>query len=147
MNKEHISQILRGRSIFDESTGCYLYQGYIRPDGKGEFHKQLVHRLSAWIHLDYDMESSLQVNHVSHCLNKNCWNPIHLYIGTQADNMRDCQYITETHVNIKKGASEICKRGHLYADGMRINSKGARVCTQCEIVNKRNQRKKQKETI
>lgn len=55
--------------------------------GPGGKKKRLVHRIAAAIWLGFDLESDLQVNH--HCDNPPCFNPEHLFIGTQKDNLRD----------------------------------------------------------
>jgi len=78
------------REITD--SGCWLYTMSRR--GKyGQIsyrHKQYsVHRLSAHIYLGLDLNSELQVNHKTNCPHKHCFNPDHLYIGTQKDNMND----------------------------------------------------------
>ena len=65
-------------------TGCnnYLY-GILRVNRKNEF----VHRISAWLYLDYDLFSNEQINHK--CDVKLCFNPEHLYIGSRSQNTKD----------------------------------------------------------
>jgi hypothetical protein len=46
-----------------------------------------VHRLSAVIHLGLDTESGLYVLHI--CDVRGCFNPDHLFLGTQKQNMQD----------------------------------------------------------
>lgn len=46
-----------------------------------------VHRISAMLYLGFDIKSANQINHK--CPNTRCFNPEHLYIGTQSDNMKD----------------------------------------------------------
>ncbi len=47
-----------------------------------------VHRLSAHLWKGLDLQSRTQVLH--RCDNRRCWNPWHLFFGTQLDNMHDC---------------------------------------------------------
>jgi hypothetical protein len=48
----------------------------------------LVHRLSAVEFLNFDPDSRLLVLH--RCDNPSCFNPEHLFIGSQQDNIHDC---------------------------------------------------------
>jgi Autographiviridae endonuclease len=48
-----------------------------------------VHRVSAHLFLGYDLNSVSDVLHKVICRFKDCWNPEHLYIGTDADNVKD----------------------------------------------------------
>lgn len=52
---------------------------------EGKRHR--VHRVSASIHLDFDLNSELEVCH--HCDNPICFNPNHLFIGNKSKNMKD----------------------------------------------------------
>lgn len=74
-------------------NGCWLFLGAINNGGYGKIrinNKTFdVHRLAAYLFLNFDLHSNLQINHKRECPNKNCWNPDHLYIGTQSDNMCD----------------------------------------------------------
>jgi hypothetical protein len=47
----------------------------------------LVHRLAAFIWLEFDLASDLMVLH--RCDNRRCFNPEHLFTGTHQDNMDD----------------------------------------------------------
>lgn len=145
--KQHILELLMNRTVIDNSISqCYYYRGYITPQGYGSLKlpegKFLIHRLSAWIHLDFDLSSKLQVNHVMLCVSNSCWNPKHLYIGTQKDNMQD-RLLVGHHNN---GRKEVCKRGHpLKGDNVSINGKGARVCTECARIYRQEHKQQQKE--
>lgn len=46
-----------------------------------------THRVSAYIFLGLGLYSRLKSLH--RCDMKDCWEPTHLYIGTQKDNVRD----------------------------------------------------------
>lgn len=70
-----------------EWTGARNRHGYgvIRVGGRAGG-TVLVHRLAASVYLDYDLQDPA-VLHT--CDNPPCFNPDHLYVGDQADNMRD----------------------------------------------------------
>lgn len=85
---------LKLRTTIDPNTNCWLYDGYLNHHGYGEcsFNNKTVkiHRLSAHLFLKLDLnDKSNQALHKKECPNRNCWNPEHLYIGTQANNMTD----------------------------------------------------------
>lgn len=94
-DKEAVLKKLWKRTIKDEETGCWLWQGALNcvTHGHGRIHlckfgeKYYVHRLSAYIHLDYDLNSAYIVCHK--CPNPHCWNPEHLYIGSHMTNAKD----------------------------------------------------------
>jgi hypothetical protein len=118
---------LQNNSIIDELTGCWLYQGV--PYSNGYCHIMFsgkrvgIHRLSAHAHWNFDLDSEMSILHALQCPNKHCWNPAHLYIGTQGDNVRDAITLGN-HV----GSHDVCKLGHLL-DG--FNNQGKRFCITC----------------
>lgn len=112
------------------ANGCWEYGGARNNKGYGRCmygQKEVsVHRLSAAINLHLDLESGIQALH--RCDNPPCFNPEHLFTGTQSDNVRDC---------VKKGRQkEIkkthCPQGHPYRGAnLRIRNNGKRVCRTC----------------
>lgn len=85
---------LMKKTTIDPEKGCWLFMGHRDKDGYGRvrfnYRHEYVHRISAILFLNYDPEDkSVQVNHKTQCNTPNCWNPEHLYIGTQADNLAD----------------------------------------------------------
>lgn len=100
VKKDPLTRIKR-KTVIDPITGCWLFTGS-KNKGHGQIfmgeglRPERVHRISAQHYLDYDLTSSLQVNHK--CANRNCWNPDHLYVGTQQQNVGDSM-IAGTHAN------------------------------------------------
>ena len=67
---------------------CWLWTGSIRPNGYGTIGRKGIstHRL-AWELTYGPVPQALQVLH--HCDNPPCVNPLHLFLGTHIDNMKD----------------------------------------------------------
>lgn len=96
-NIKQISRIPYLKSALEQhvikSDGCWGWSGYkdkqgypklscgSRKTGVGS-----AHRASYIVH-NGEIPGGLQVNHI--CNNPTCTNPKHLYIGTQADNIKD----------------------------------------------------------
>jgi len=126
-----LSDYLKSISILDFNTDCWLCQkgqatteinSHCRIMYEGQ--RELVHRWSAYIYFDFNLDSELFICHKQICFNRNCWNPEHLYIGTQSDNVKDTVEL-KTHKEVKKTH---CSLGHLL-DGLRGN--GKRYCLTC----------------
>jgi hypothetical protein len=90
---QEIKEKLFSKRIINEITGCWNYpnnnlenSGHIRIDNK----LYLVSRISAALFLNFDITSKLFVLHK--CDNPACFNPDHLFIGTDVDNAWDKVY-------------------------------------------------------
>lgn len=135
----------------DAVTGCWLwtgatFKGYglIRSGGQG-CPTHLAHRVSWRVHCG-PIPEGLYVCH--HCDNPPCCNPAHLFLGTQADNMRDCvskgrQRHGDTGLAAKhaeRRAQEYCVRGHaLTAENCQPSAlqRGNRECRKCHAIRHR----------
>lgn len=139
--KREIESRMKAKTTIDSITGCWLFEpirkrGYAHVKIRGS--NQDVHRVSAALYLGYDLFDHIhQVNHK--CSNKNCWNPDHLYIGTQQDNVQD-SIINGTHVNINKTN---CVNGHEFTEkNTYITSNGVRQCRACKAIRERERRER-----
>lgn len=78
------------RKTVKEPTGCWVWKGGCDTWGHGRmmaFHrKSHVHRFS-WELFRGQIPPGIDVLHK--CDNPPCWNPDHLFLGTQTDNNRD----------------------------------------------------------
>jgi hypothetical protein len=90
--KELKIKLLKYRRICVDSD-CWEWTKGTYTKGYGAINSKLikkclqVHRVSAAIWLEFDLFSDLQVLHK--CDNRLCFNPNHLFIGTNEDNIKD----------------------------------------------------------
>lgn len=85
---------IRDKSYLDEETGCWIFTGSSNNRNRGQIytnyngvHKPMFVPVVSYIeHLGLVPEG-MRVLHS--CDNPPCWNPEHLFLGTQFDNMQD----------------------------------------------------------
>lgn len=99
-------------SNFDRSGGassCHPWLGSGDKSGYGRGHyggkKMLSHR-AVWIIFNGPIPNGLKVCHT--CDNPPCGNISHLFLGTQADNMRDCRDKGRLHI-LRSGSKFVAK--------------------------------------
>jgi hypothetical protein len=88
---EKIKNRLTPKRQVNPDTGCWDFTGSITANGYGHISfrgkMEYTHRVAAILYLNFDRESDLIVMH--RCDRPSCFNPAHLKIGTQTENMRD----------------------------------------------------------
>jgi hypothetical protein len=130
------ARLLRRKLVMGD---CWRYNGATSPGGYGwifyDGRPHFVHRVSAMLYLELDLNDKLkQVNHKRECPNKDCFNPNHLYIGNQVQNMSDAM-----EIGVKFGHNHEkthCKQGHEFTpENTKIKilpgRKPSRFCKQC----------------
>lgn len=88
----------------DKSGNCWLWMGYRRYDGYGQFRfegqMRGTHRL-VWREANGDIPKGMQVCHT--CDNPPCVNLKHLWLGTCRDNQLDARSKGRSRTNPKRG--------------------------------------------
>lgn len=134
-NIEYLNNLSK---IVDTKTNCWLFQGPIKA-GYGIINngtkKFKAHRVSAsiWYNKDY-YDMSWMACHKVICPNRNCFNPEHLYPGTNKENTKDKMELGNHHYQ-KLKCCTICggKFTLVKARSGVYNGKFRRVCRPCAI--------------
>ena len=107
----------------EPNSGCWLWTGFIKPDGYGHLRcvrtrtTVLAHRMSYEEHKG-PIPEDMEIDHI--CRNKACINPDHLEAVTHIENLR-------RNPNWW-GNKTMCVNGHVF-DGRDARS---RTCTKCK---------------
>jgi hypothetical protein len=82
----------------DLATGCWIWEASCKGGNYGQFgfysrksgrkNRNMAAHRASWILYNGNIPDGLFVLH--HCDNPRCVNPVHLFLGSQGDNRRDC---------------------------------------------------------
>lgn len=120
-------------------NGCWLWNEYLDKKGYGRTKYNgftiRVHRLSAIIFLFLDINDKEQhALHKAECPNRHCWNPDHLYIGNNQDNVNDRIFLGHNKGGPGRPPQTHCKNGHeLVEPNIYRNKSGSKTCKNCKL--------------
>jgi hypothetical protein len=121
---------------FDNVHLCWEWQANKNWKGYGTF--RLCGKILKAHRVAYKLyyKVFLGEKHVLHsCDNPGCVNPFHLFLGTNADNMKDRGQKGRCRAGIRNLEKTHCPQGHLYSGGnLRIGPKGDRFCRRCVVI-------------
>jgi len=113
----------------DEATGCWNWKGAKDADGYGVMmfrgKRQKVHRIAAFLWLGLDKSPELYALH--RCDNPSCFNPKHLFLGTNTDNMLDAS----SKKRLRNQKNTHCIHGHEFTPENTYFSGRTRHCLSC----------------
>lgn len=128
INKSKISTIERfSRNFIVDSSGCWVWKGYIAVSGYGQFSikskTKLAHRVM-WEAVGKKVDYAKQLDHT--CENRPCVNPAHLeQVEHRVNNFRGNS--TASHNRQKTH----CAAGHEFTPENIYKNKHQRVCRTC----------------
>ena len=140
-NTDLATVLLTNREI---NGACWLWTMSKTPLGYGKVSHQgrdlLVHRVSAQVYLGLAPNDPRLALHT--CQHKHCFNPEHLYVGTQRENVLDSVY-AKTH---GKTRNAHCSHGHPFVPNNTAwythkNGHVSRWCRACKQNTNRRRRK------
>lgn len=125
--------------VVKTQVGCWELRANLAAGGYGRIRiggrQYLAHRC-VFAMLKGEVPTDKVVCHT--CDNPKCVNPEHLFLGSQADNIRDCVRKGRSHNPRPKALPEYCRRcGYRRLEDDLANKNGVRFCRNCKKLNRR----------
>src|SRR5438445_7928782 len=118
-------------TLHPELGPCWIWQGFLRPDGYGtltctEVPTRRAHRI-AWLLTYLNLpDEPLELDHL--CCNRRCVNPSHLHSVSRRENLMR----SDTCLAAKHARKTHCLRGHLLEpSNVYTRGSGYRICRTC----------------
>jgi hypothetical protein len=127
------------RKVTKDPSGCWLWHGHKHPKGYGmTAYRGKTINLHRAVYIATHNVRLLTEQLICHrCDVRHCVNPDHLFIGTAADNNRDCGNKGRHHNSVKTH----CKRGHEFTfenTHLKVTATTVmRVCKECTRIKAR----------
>lgn len=126
----NLPNFLLERRLITEKA-CWEFTGKRDDQNRGRWNDKIVSRIVLSLKLGRELEEGENALHT--CDNPPCFNPDHLYAGTQKQNVEDClkRYYDGDRAwgnAVNERFKTHCNKGHLL-DGRRSN--GKRYCLTC----------------
>lgn len=118
-----------------EWRGSHLVSGYGRIRGRRGARQILAHR---WAYEKFygPIPPGSEIMH--HCDNPPCINPLHLRVGTHAENMADAA--TKGRIRGHNALKIACAHGHSFDEKNTYHYRGERECRECHRLRARARR-------
>jgi hypothetical protein len=137
-DEQYIERLWKRTTV--DANGCWVWGGTVNTKGYGEFSCRnkptRLHRFSFAFHKGPIPEGKL-ICHT--CDNRRCWNPEHLWAGTNKENMVDCSRKGRADEQTKTH----CIHGHEFTpENTRLNPMTETVKRACKSCHRMRQRLK-----
>lgn len=130
MNKDdpRLNWKVQRKILVNSENGCWEWQGTVRDDGYGKYHKSYTHRL-VYGALVGPIPDGLELDHL--CRNRRCCNPEHLEAVTRRVNILRSPIAIQS---LRRNRT-VCSKGHpLEGENLRYetsNGRRWRTCVTC----------------
>lgn len=125
----NITEKIRQTVEYDTNGGCWLWRGWVSPEGYGKGYDPKIKRNKPAHRLSYEsfvgpIPDGLVIDHL--CRVRSCVNPAHLRVATNTENV-----MCGVGITAKNAVKTHCPKGHAYEGDNLLVFKGWRQCRIC----------------